>query len=156
MIWKSPGLDNKKNPLPGDSSRDPTNDPLFGGHQQPFKGSRFRHPKKVTSRIARYFKFLVKTPIFSSPLVTKSSGFVSKDSLQNLSTKRLFLVSEFDLKKKLIRMEDPRRFLPGSGFCQSRKVSLREKKKAERKRRFGCLFLRKRSGMIGVSDFFFN
>ena len=28
-------------------------DPLVGGHQQPLKGSRFHHPKKVTSRIAR-------------------------------------------------------------------------------------------------------
>ena len=28
--------------------------PLFRGHQQPFKGSRFHHPKKITSRIARY------------------------------------------------------------------------------------------------------
>ena len=27
--------------------------PQVGGHQQPLKGSRFHHPKKVTSRIAR-------------------------------------------------------------------------------------------------------
>ena len=32
--------------------------PLFGGHQQPLKGS-FNHPKKVTSRIARNMFFLL-------------------------------------------------------------------------------------------------
>ena len=31
--------------------------PLDGGHPQPLKGSRFQHPKKVTSRIARWISF---------------------------------------------------------------------------------------------------
>ena len=40
--------------IAGASIRDQTWSPIVGGHQQPFKGSRFHHPKKVTSRFARY------------------------------------------------------------------------------------------------------
>ena len=40
--------------MPGDSKCDLLIPDREGGHQQPFKGSRFHHPKKVTSRIARY------------------------------------------------------------------------------------------------------
>ena len=39
--------------MPGDSIRDLLIF-LVGGHDSPFQGSRFHHPKKVTSRIARY------------------------------------------------------------------------------------------------------
>ena len=48
-------------------------DPLVGGHQQPFEGSRFHHPTKVTitelpgSRIFIHLTFLVKSPCFFLP-----------------------------------------------------------------------------------------
>ena len=52
-------LMSKKHQEPGDSSRDQTLSPNVGGHQQPLKGSRFHHPKKVTSRIARNGLFYI-------------------------------------------------------------------------------------------------
>ena len=42
-----------------------TFDPLIGGHQQPLKGSRFHHPKKVTSRIATKIHKILGVTIFA-------------------------------------------------------------------------------------------
>ena len=42
-------------PTPGDSSPDLLY-PLFGGHQQPLKGSRFHHPKKLHQQNCQNFR----------------------------------------------------------------------------------------------------
>ena len=48
--------------------------PLFGGHDSPLKGSRFHHPKKGSSRIARYFLFYLSSLKLVCPLKNDGTG----------------------------------------------------------------------------------
>ena len=152
MIWKSPGLDNnKKSPTRWFKSWPNERSPNLGGHQQPFKGSRFHHPKKVT---------IAELPGTSSfwcfhPYLFVSSHHEIQWFCLRFPTKLVDETSLFSFRvwpeEKADTNGRPKEVPPRQ---ETKGKPPGKKNKRKEKGVLDVFFLRKRSGMIGVSAFF--